>query len=416
MHNFRKSNLLENEHSIVYSSPSPETIVAYSPSLLVLPSGKIIVTLDRGRTMSKAPNPGLIVSSEDNGKTWQQTAEFPLVHARCFSTQTGQYIIGHRGNVGILRSTDNGTTWSQTTFLTQNEDWHAAPTNILHANGKIYLVMEKMQNPPQKRWPIAWLAPVVLSADINADLLDKNSWSFSNDDLVFYDRFRKVEGFGFPFFPVGNTDPDNPTDKRYNAPLGWLEGNILQIHDPDHCWYDPKGKTFHILLRFHTGGIPNMGAICVAKEKDDGTIEVGFEKAPSGLDCVFLPIPGGHNKFYILYDTQTNRYLMAASVSNDSMKWPNKLPPDRFNLPSQERRYLGLFVSRSFVDWQLVGMITAGGDSPVEARNYPSMAISGDDLLVVSRSGDENSVSPHDSNLITFHRIKDFRKLLNPWQ
>ncbi len=365
--------------------------------------------------MKDAPAPGLILTSDDNGMSWQERGEFPLVHARCFSTPTGVYIMGHRGNIGILRSTDNGQNWSQTTFLTENEDWHAAPTNILYANGKIYLVMEKLQDPQQKRWPIAWLAPVVLSADINANLLDKNSWAFSNDDLVFHKYFREIEGLGYPFFPIGNTDPDNPDDKRYNAPIGWLEGNILQIHDTKHCWYDPNGKTFHILLRFHTGGIPNMAAMCVAREQDNGTIKVEFEKAPSGLDCVFLPVPGGHNKFYITYDDETSRYFMAASVSTDSMKWPHKLPAKRFNLPSQERRYLGLFVSRSFVDWKLVGMITAGGDLPVEARNYPSMTIARNDLLVVSRSGDQDSASAHDSNLITFHRIKNFRTLLCPW-
>jgi hypothetical protein len=40
------------------------------------------------------------------------------------------------------------------------------------------------------------------------------------------------------------------------------------------------------------------------------------------------------------------------------------------------------------------------------------MAIDGDDLAILSRSGDERAKSPHDGNQITFHRVKGFRGLV----
>jgi hypothetical protein len=40
------------------------------------------------------------------------------------------------------------------------------------------------------------------------------------------------------------------------------------------------------------------------------------------------------------------------------------------------------------------------------------MAISGDDLLVLSRSGDERAATAHNGNFISFHRIRDFRQLV----
>jgi hypothetical protein len=40
------------------------------------------------------------------------------------------------------------------------------------------------------------------------------------------------------------------------------------------------------------------------------------------------------------------------------------------------------------------------------------MAVRGDDLLIVSRSGDEESVNPHDTNLSTFHVVRRFRELV----
>jgi hypothetical protein len=46
------------------------------------------------------------------------------------------------------------------------------------------------------------------------------------------------------------------------------------------------------------------------------------------------------------------------------------------------------------------------------SRHYASMAIDGDDLVVLSRSGDEQAKSPHDGNIITFHRVKGFRELV----
>ena len=51
---------------------------------------------------------------------------------------------------------------------------------------------------------------------------------------------------------------------------------------------------------------------------------------------------------------------------------------------------------------------------PVErgSRHYASMVIDGDDLCVLSRSGDERARHAHDGNLITFHRVRAFRDLV----
>ena len=63
------------------------------------------------------------------------------------------------------------------------------------------------------------------------------------------------------------------------------------------------------------------------------------------------------------------------------------------------------------VDWCFAGLVAVG---PVEqaSRHYASMVIDGDDLHVLSRSGDERARSAHDGNLITFHTIRGFRDLV----
>ena len=87
------------------------------------------------------------------------------------------------------------------------------------------------------------------------------------------------------------------------------------------------------------------------------------------------------------------------------------MPANRYNLPNNERRRLQLHFSRNMIDWCFAGLVATG---PVEkaSRHYASMTIDGDDLVVLSRSGDEQAKSPHDANLITFHRVKDLRGLV----
>ena len=115
-------------------------------------------------------------------------------------------------------------------------------------------------------------------------------------------------------------------------------------------------------------------------------------------------------KFHIEYDPAGRLYWMASSQTTDSMTRPELLPPERYNLPDNERHRLVLHFSRNLVDWCFAGVI-AIGNSPKESRHYAGMTIDGDDLLVLSRSGDAQARSAHNGNLITLHRISGFRGL-----
>ena len=90
---------------------------------------------------------------------------------------------------------------------------------------------------------------------------------------------------------------------------------------------------------------------------------------------------------------------------------PDRLPPTRYSLPNNERHILALHYSRNCVDWCMAGVV-ARGETPQQARHYASMCFDGDNLHVLSRSGDHRARSAHDGNLITFHTVKDFRELV----
>lgn len=108
---------------------------------------------------------------------------------------------------------------------------------------------------------------------------------------------------------------------------------------------------------------------------------------------------------------ETRLYWLLSTQATDSMTRANRLPPDRFNLPNNERRRLALHFSKNMVDWCFAGLVAVG---PVEvaSRHYASMVIDGEDLHVLSRSGDARARNPHDGNLITFHTIERFRELV----
>lgn len=75
------------------------------------------------------------------------------------------------------------------------------------------------------------------------------------------------------------------------------------------------------------------------------------------------------------------------------------------------RYKLALYFSKDAMNWNFAGIV-AEGDSKREARGYPYMNICGDDILVVTRCGDEDSSSLHDNNMISLHRISNFRDLI----
>ncbi len=421
---------LANDFVTVYESPDPERIYCYSPGLARCPGGRLVATLDAGGVgVAELPGPkasrdpnlrswqGKIFTSDDRGRTWTHRADFPFIHARPLAAGDSLYVLGHFGDLTIIRSDDGGATWTEPSRLTCGQSWHQAPANVHYANGCVYLVMERRATRDVRTWPVGELAPVLMRARIDDDLTQADSWTFATE-LPFRRAVPDAEAdpdldyFGVPFFDAPYPGGSDPAPGRNCAPIGWLEANVVQFTDPDHYWFDPAGGTFHLWMRAHTGGAGYAAiARVVEAAPGRGGMTTMLQTAPSGKKVLYVPCPGGQMKFHILRDEPTGLFWLLSTQATDSMRRAERLPADRYGLPNNERRRLQLHFSTNCIDWCFAGLVAVG---PVEraSRHYASMAIDGDDLHVLSRSGDARAKNPHDGNLITFHTVRNFRELV----
>ncbi len=411
---------LAQDHVVLDESPDPETIFLFTPSILRLPNGRLLAASERGGAWAKENDWTRLYSSDDGGKTWSLRATARIWHGRLFKSGNSIYHLGHRGgsrgDLQIMRSDDDGTSWSKQVPLSSGERWHGSAGNVWRAKGNVYLVMEKRTSNEIRGWDVGTLAPVLMRAKEGDDLTKRESWTFASD-LVFADvvpGYREnrpaLSGFGVPFFRQNYPEQIHLVPDRRMPPIGWLEGNVVQITDPNHYWHDPSGNTFHIFMRSHTGG-NGYAALAKVIENPDGTMTTSLVQAPSGQVMLFMPFPGGQMRFHVLYDEKTKLYWLLGTQATDSMTRIEALPPDRYNLPSDERRRLVLHFSKNMADWCFAGVVAIGPNER-GSRHYACMDIDGNDLVILSRSGDERALSSHNGNLITFHRVKNFRELV----
>ncbi len=411
---------LAQDHITIWASPDPAHLYGYTPGICRLPSGRLVVTHEissAGKPVKPENKPfheSRVMTSDDGGRTWTQRATFDLNFARPFVAGKSLYILGRNKQVGIIRSDDEGMTWSERSFLNDKDIWHQSACNVLFTKGNVYLVMEK--HAPLRGiqgWQVGDLAPVLMRARAESDLLDRKNWTFASE-LVFEDlpESQMPNAFGFPFHPMDRKKVTFlvPPKGRSMAPAGWLETNVVQFSDPQHVWYDPAGKTFHLWMRANTG-MTNYAAIAQVKENEDGSMTTSVVKSPAGTPMLFVPCPGGQMRFHVAWDEKTKLYWLLGSQTTDSMIRPDAMPKDRWGTPDNERHRLVLHFSKNMIDWCFAGLVSIGA-TPKESRHYASMCIDGEDLCIVSRSGDAKAHSAHNGNLITFHRVQKFRSLV----
>ena len=378
------------DESVIAASPAPDSIYLYTPGIVEGFDGRFVVAVDYGGPGTaaldgpksdfgdyKAGNQIRVLLSDDRGRHWRGTsARIPMMHEILFKAGESLHMIGHSGRLLITRSEDNGETWSEPSVLCAEGRWHQSCTSVDVYEGKVTLAYERWVSDGHY-WP--GVGPVLMQAPVDADLTDASVWKFSE---------------------LYNPDADMEAARPAGLPLdepgrpGLLETNVVRVQDPSKPFYDSTGRSVVLLARANAG-MPDIGVMLRGRETDDGSLVIDRWPRKSG-EVLFAHIPGGHLKFHVVYDEVSGLYWLLHSQGDGRRN---------------ERRMLALSYSSDLLRWCPAGVV-AYGPSDHSARHYATMIIDGNDLCIVSRSGDLHARTAHDGNIVTFHRVRNFRELV----
>lgn len=364
------------------SGKVPGTVVGYvpattktyvgSPSICILPNGDYLASHEYFGPASTEWEAALtvILRSRNKGKSWKKIAEINGQFWSNLFVHNGQvYIIGtwcHDGNFIIRRSTNFGKTWtnpvdSRTGLLLEGE-YHTAPMPMTIHNGRIWRAIEH---------PISvdstlntQLCPMVISAPIDADLLDAANWTATN------------------YLPHDSTFLDGNFKNR-------LEGNIVLT---------PEGKLVNILRVATSEKGRELAAIVDISE--DGK-NVSFNPETGFMDFV-----GGAVKFSIRFDERSGRYWTITNMVTDEYSHMDA---------AKVRNKLVLKSSTDLKNWQINKVLLYHPEVKKHGFQYIAWQFEDEDIIFLSRTAYDDKYGGahnyHDANYITFHRIKNFRKL-----
>ncbi len=377
-----KAQPLAQDHVIVARTPSPD-LITDDPALVRLPSGRLLATWTFRRTgtfeaAQSNPQRFRLAWSEDEGCTWTQLAPLeinmglPLVHDGAL------YLLGNalgRRDIIISRSGDEGRTWAPFVTVFRGSYWNA-PTGNAVKDSTFYRAFgapndEGVYNDRGSRC-------VVVAGDLRKDLLQPSAWRLSND-LVY---------------------PGTPPSLKvglFGREDHWLEPNTINV----------KGR-IRVLLRPRIDRYATSSLAAVCDLDDDGRqLRLSFSQ--------FYPLPGAQNKFHIIFDNVSRLFWMTSNLptSTQDLELAQRLAATGHKRsPGDERRFLMLFYSVDALNWFQAGCI-AMWPSMLQSFNYVTQIVDGEDMLFLSRTS-KAGPNQHDADLITFHRLKDFRSLALP--
>jgi len=413
-----KVTALAPAKAVVLSSQHPDNLFLDRPSLVAFPSGLLVVACDqtgkgvrdlsgsKGRDdRSRHLLQGRILVSRDHGGSWESVHTFPFCNPCLFRDGQSLYVVGHKGNLQVIRSDDGGVTWRPPADLTSpGTSFAAGPVSAFFDGDSVYLTAMQYNGAGGKG-----RTAVVLKGTIGTNLASRKNWSISEASKPFNELVSKdsTDNFGVPFFKVPERrHARGERGTRWMTPPDWDNPQLIRVHAEDHYLRDETGGRLHLVAsaRVHRSNI----AVLLEVNQDNSAPTFRVPVAPSGKKLALIPLPGGNLKFCILYDAESQLYWLLSNQITDSMTRTDKLK--RHGLPCDQCSRLVLHYSSNLIDWSFAGLIDDSKDD-TKPRRCGSMAIHGSDLFIVTSSGDENCRDAGHPNQILFHVVPEFRQL-----
>ncbi|MGO4326319.1 exo-alpha-sialidase [Cupriavidus sp. 2TAF22] len=366
--------LLSCTAQVVNGGP-PGTVVSHrfasdslylgSPSIAKLRDGTIVISHDEFGPAASGERT-FVYKSVDQGEHWSQAAVIDGQYwSSIFTFRNNLYLLGTTSDRGapIIRKSENGgITWTspdsaRNGLFPLSGRYLSAPVPVLVHEGRLWRSMERVQK--------AGLESIVLSIpEDTLDLLNTSNWTIS----------------------AGATPSRRWLDGRF---LGWMEGNLVA---------SASGHVTNI-LRVNYNDREEKAALV--------TVDSSGSRAEFNPETGFINLPGGGKKFTIRFDASSGYYLALSNAVKNDYAGGNY---------ERARNRLSLIYSLDLHDWKVADDIIFNPDWNRHGYQYADWIFDGDDILTAVRVAADDSrggaKNQHDSNYITFLKIKNFRKLL----
>jgi hypothetical protein len=339
-----------------------------SPTIAVLPNGHYVAAHDLFRNGGAESPAGRgttkVFRSTDRGRTWRRVAQLQRAGwSTLFEHMGSLYLFGKTlaaGDIVIRRSDDEGATWT---------DPADARTGLLGPGSGT------TPNPPVIHGGRLWIANStrVWSAPVGADLLQAASWTRS----------------GGP-----RSDPGY-LNGRFTI---WTEGQVV------------ASPVTGVLVLPKIKDLPNT-ALLRYPDPARGPV---FDPAQD-----FVHLPGAEKKFGVRYDPVSQRFwaltnpVLRRHQAQANVPWSIWRFWRKPVTPALVRNAAAIYSSADLRTWEFEQVFLYSPDVEHVGFQYLNFLVEGNDLLVVSRTaynvGRWDTPRAHDSNLLTFHRVSDFR-------
>ena len=336
-----------------------------SPSIAILPNGDYVASHDLFGSGFNEETSGLttVYRSIDAGVSWTKEAEVTDMHfSSLFVYENDLYVIGVRhtgGDYLIRKSTDGGSTWTTptdpNTGLILSAPYGGTSHNPVVHDGRIWAMTHSQASPK------------AMSAPVGSDLLKASSWTLSN-----HIPKQTSDLDGYPFADFQRWTEAQPVA---SPELGVVY--LPKIHD----------ARYTALIK-----------------ADSATGNVSIDR-----DNDYAFMPGAEKKFGATYDPVTQKFW---ATTNPVLP---EHDDDHSDIGGSTRNTAAVLSSPDLRDWKLESVFLYNPDRAFHAFQYLNFEMDGDDLAVVSRTAFDDGLggadSYHDNNVMTFHRVEDFRNL-----